>query len=76
MKLKMVGTVTMYQSCTMRAQQSVQFQFWLKTLKLEIIMLLYVRAPNEGNFQLVTDEGCLLSTTHTKVGGYLYTFET
>ena len=48
MKLKMVGAVTMDQRCTMSAQQSVQFDFWIKTLSLEILMLLYVRANGEG----------------------------
>ncbi len=34
------------------AQQSVQFDYWLKTLSLEIIMLLFIRSIHEGNFQL------------------------
>lgn len=38
--------------CTQRAQQSVQFNYWLKTLSLEIILLLYIRAIREGNFEL------------------------
>lgn len=38
--------------CEKRAQQSVQFDYWLKTLSLEIVLLLYVRAIREGNFQL------------------------
>ena len=38
--------------CEMRAQQSVHFYYWLKTLSLEILMLLYVRSLREGDFQL------------------------
>ena len=29
--------------CELRAQQSVHFHYWLKTLALETLMLLYVR---------------------------------
>lgn len=38
--------------CVMQAQQSVQFDYWLKTLSLEIDLLLYIRALHEGNFEL------------------------
>lgn len=38
--------------CVVQAQQCVQFDYWLKTLSLEIVLLLYVRAIREGNFQL------------------------
>ena len=31
---------------------SVQFDYWLKTLLLEITLLLFVRSIHEGNFQL------------------------
>ena len=44
--------MSMEQWCAMRAQQSVQFNYWLKTLSLEILLLLYVRALREGDFQL------------------------
>ena len=40
------------QWCEVRAQQSVQFDYWQKTLTLEIVMLLFVRSIREGNFQL------------------------
>ena len=40
------------QWCQVSAQQSVQFDYWLKTLSLEIIMLLFIRSICEGNFQL------------------------
>ena len=30
--------------CSQRVDQSVHFDYWLKTLSLEILMLLYVRA--------------------------------
>ena len=74
MKLKKEGEVTMDQWCTTRAQQSVQFNFWLKTLSFEIqiLLLLYVRAIREGNFQLylesMTTDGCpmdVCSRPHT-----------
>ena len=45
-------SMTLDQWCAMRAHQSVQFDFWFKTLSLEILMLLYVRAIRECNFQL------------------------
>ena len=40
------------QWCQVSAQQSVQFDYWLKTLSLEIIMLLLIRSIREGNFKL------------------------
>ena len=44
--------LSLEQWCEKRAQQSVYFDYWLKTLSLEITMLLYVRSLREGNFQL------------------------
>lgn len=41
--------------CEQRAQQSVQFDFWLKTLSLEIVLLLFIRAVREGNFPLYVE---------------------
>ena len=38
--------------CEVRAQESVQFNYWLKTLSLEITLLLFIRSLREGNFQL------------------------
>jgi len=38
--------------CLQRVEESVHFDFWLKTLSLEVLMLLYVRSLREGNFQL------------------------
>ena len=40
------------QWCQVCAQQSVQFDYWHKTLLLEISMLLFIRSIREGNFQL------------------------
>jgi len=40
------------QWCEVQAQQCVQFDYWLKTLSLEIVLLLFVRAFPEGNFPL------------------------
>ena len=44
--------VTLERWCVLQAQQCPQFDYWLKTLSLEIILLLYIRAIREGNFQL------------------------
>ena len=38
--------------CVQRASDSAQFDYWLKTLSLEILLLLYVRSIREGDFQL------------------------
>jgi len=38
--------------CVLQAQPCLQFDYWLKTLSLEIILLLYITAICEGNFQL------------------------
>ena len=40
------------QWCLTQAQQSLSFNYWLKALSLEILLLLYVRSIREGNFQL------------------------
>ena len=46
------STLSFEQWCQVSAQQSAQFDYWLKTLMLEITMLLFVRSLREGNFQL------------------------
>lgn len=46
------NVLSLEQWCEVRAQESVQFYYWLKTVSLEIVMLLYVRSIREGNFQL------------------------
>ncbi|XP_041473700.1 uncharacterized protein LOC121422610 [Lytechinus variegatus] len=38
--------------CKRRAQSSVHFDYWLKTLSLEILLLVYIRSLREGNFDL------------------------
>lgn len=38
--------------CEVLAQESVHFSYWLKTLSLEITLLLFIRSFREGNFQL------------------------
>lgn len=38
--------------CVQRASHSAQFDYWLKTLSLEILLLLFVRSIREGYFQL------------------------
>ncbi len=44
--------MTLERWCELQSQQNPQFDYWLKTLSLEIILLLYTRAIREGNFQL------------------------
>ncbi|KAK3880703.1 hypothetical protein Pcinc_014858 [Petrolisthes cinctipes] len=38
--------------CTQQAKASVHFDYWLKTLSLEVILLVYIRSLREGNFEL------------------------
>ena len=38
--------------CAAQAQQSVHFDYWMKTLSLEIILLLYIRSIRKSNFYL------------------------
>ncbi|KAJ8380702.1 hypothetical protein SKAU_G00014800 [Synaphobranchus kaupii] len=38
--------------CLQRVSESVHFNYWLKTLSLEVLMLMYIRSLREGNFQL------------------------
>ncbi len=44
--------MTLERWCEVQSQQNPQFDYWLKILSLEIILLLYIRAIGEGNFQL------------------------
>jgi len=39
------------QWCLSQAQQSLMFNYWLKTLSLEIVLLLYIRSIRTLNFQ-------------------------
>ena len=68
--------MTMDQWCAMRAHKMFSLT---KTLSLEILMLLYIRANLIFNYTRShwrrLSHGCLLSTTYTIVGGYLYTFD-
>ena len=41
--------------CTQRATSSVHFDYWLKTLSLELLLLRYIRSLREGNFQLYVE---------------------
>ena len=38
--------------CTQRAKASVYFDYWLKTLSLEVLLLVYIRSLRERNFEL------------------------
>ncbi|XP_065894959.1 uncharacterized protein [Dysidea avara] len=44
--------MTLEQWCLAQAQQSLMFNYWLNSLSLEILLLLYIRSIREGNFQL------------------------
>jgi len=46
--------------CQQRVSESVHFDFWLKTLSLEILLLMYIRSMREGNFQLYVETLALL----------------
>ena len=41
--------------CIQRAKTTVHFDYWLKTLSLELLMLHYIRSLREGNFQLYVE---------------------
>ena len=45
-------SMTFEEWCADQSSHSIQFNYWLKTLSLEILLLLYVRSLREGNFQL------------------------
>ena len=44
--------IQLEQWCLEQAKQSLMFNYWLKSLSLEILLLLYIRSIREGNFQL------------------------
>ena len=46
------STLSFEEWCHTSARQSVQFDYWLKSMQLEITMLLFIRSIREGNFQL------------------------
>lgn len=41
--------------CLQRVSKRVHFDYWLKTLSLEVLMLMYIRSLREGNFQLYVE---------------------
>ena len=41
--------------CIQRANASIHFDYWLKTLSLELLLLRYIRSLRESNFQLYVD---------------------
>ena len=41
--------------CVRRANACVHFNFWLKTLSLELLLLRYIRSLREGNFKLYVE---------------------
>ena len=47
------GTMPTFEEwCTQRAEESVHFNYWLKTLSLELLLLRKIRSIREANFQL------------------------
>ena len=51
--------------CILQAKASVHFDYWHKTLSLQLLVLRYIRSIREGNFQLyVVGQNNLLSTSH------------
>ena len=51
--------------CIQQAKASVHFDYWHKTLSLQLLVLRYIRSIREGNFQLyVVGQNNLLSTSH------------
>ena len=56
--------------CTQRAKASVHFDYWLKTLSLEVLSLVYIRSLREGNFELYVQSLtqlilCMFALDHT-----------
>ena len=41
--------------CIQRAKASVHFDYWLKTLSLELLLLRYIRSLRDGNFELYVE---------------------
>jgi hypothetical protein len=41
--------------CTQREKSSVHFEYWLKTLSLELLLFQFIRSLREGNFQLYVE---------------------
>ena len=62
------GNLSLEQWCELRAQHSVHFYYWFKTLALETLMLLYVRSLREANFQLYLE-------SLTKVVPWMFAFD-
>ena len=60
--------------CVQRASHSAQFDFWWKTLSLEILLLLYVTSIRQGDFQLYIESLKKLMPwiTRTMRGGQLF----
>ena len=46
------GVLSLKRWCEVRAQESLQFSYWLKTPSLEITLLFFIRSLWDGNFQL------------------------
>ena len=41
--------------CVQRAKKCAQFEYWVKTLELEILLLLYIRSLREGRFDMYVE---------------------
>ena len=67
-KSEETSVLSLEQWCELRSQQSVHFYYWLKTLVLETLMLLYIRSLREGNFQLYLE-------SLTKIVPWMFAFD-
>ena len=41
--------------CSIRANKCVHFDYWMKTLSLELLLLVYIRSIREGNFDMYVE---------------------
>ncbi len=62
--------------CAQQSKRSVHFDYWLKVLSLEIMLLVYVKSLREGNFDLYVQSLAqivpwMFKTTPTIPGGCL-----
>ena len=41
--------------CSMQANKCVHFDYWMKTLSLELLLLVFIRSIREGNFDMYVE---------------------
>ena len=62
--------------CSKRAKKCVQFDYWTKTVSLEILLLVFVRSIREGNFDMYVESltqivSCFFALDHTHYSRWL-----